>query len=190
MPSKVVEVLAALDAALQSIGARWYLFGAQAAILYGAARLTADVDATIDLGNRPIAALLTALHRHGFEPRIDDPADFAARTHVLPAIHRASGMGLDLVMAGTGIEALFFARSRRQQVEGVSIPVASPEDIIVMKILAGRPKDLDDAGAILAAQGEGTDVELVRQTLRELEQALDRSDLVAALHSLLGKIAQ
>ena len=118
-----------------------------------------------------------------------DPADFAARTHVLPAIHRASGMGLDLVMAGTGIEALFFARSRRQQVEGVSIPVASPEDIIVMKILAGRPKDLDDAGAILAAQGEGTDVELVRQTLRELEQALDRSDLVAALHSLLGKIA-
>jgi len=50
MPSPVVELLAALDSGLRSLGIRWYLFGAQAAIVHGAARLTADVDATIDAG--------------------------------------------------------------------------------------------------------------------------------------------
>lgn len=186
MPSAIVEVLAALDAALQSIGVRWYLFGAQAAILYGAARLTADVDATIDLGECSIDTLTAALRCHGLEPRVDDPAEFASRTRVLPAVHRASGLGVDLVLAGTGIEALFFARSRRQQLEGISVPVASAEDIVVMKILAGRAKDLEDTAAILAARGPGTDLGLIRGMLRELEQALDRRDLVTALEGLLA----
>jgi hypothetical protein len=35
-----------LSTAFGAIGVRWYWFGAQAAILYGAARLTADVDVT------------------------------------------------------------------------------------------------------------------------------------------------
>jgi hypothetical protein len=186
MPSTVVEVLAALDAALRSIGVRWYLFGAQAAILYGAARLTADVDATIDLGNRSIETLTAALDRHGFEPRVADPAEFASRTRVLPSVHRASGLGVDLVLAGTGLEALFFTRSRPLTLEGVSVPVASAEDIVVMKILAGRPKDLDDAAAILTARTSETDLALIRGTLRELEQALDRRDLVTTLEDLLA----
>ena len=44
MPSPVAEVLAALVACFHSLGVRWYLFGAQAAIYHGVARLTADVD--------------------------------------------------------------------------------------------------------------------------------------------------
>jgi hypothetical protein len=38
MPSRVVELLAALRAALEPITPRWHLFGAQAALLHGAAR--------------------------------------------------------------------------------------------------------------------------------------------------------
>jgi hypothetical protein len=187
MPSPVVEVLAALDAALRRIGVRWYLFGAQAAILHGAARLTADVDATIDLGGRPVAGLVDALVREGFMPRVDDPAEFVARTHVLPTVHVGSGMGVDLVVAGTGIEALFFERSQRRTVEGVSVPVASAEDVVIMKILAGRPKDLDDASAILAAQGARMGIDPVRATLRELEMALGRGDLIRVLEDLLAR---
>ena len=37
-------------------------------------------------------------------------------------------------------------------VEGVQVPVASPEDLIVMKILAGRAKDLEDVRTLLAAR--------------------------------------
>jgi hypothetical protein len=49
MPSPVGELLADLAAAFQQRRVDWYLFGAQAAILHGAARLTADVDVTVRL---------------------------------------------------------------------------------------------------------------------------------------------
>jgi hypothetical protein len=49
MRSPVAELLADLAAGLERHGIAWYLFGARAAILYGVARLTADVDVTIRL---------------------------------------------------------------------------------------------------------------------------------------------
>ena len=48
MRSPVAELLGALGAVLDRLGVGWYLFGAQAALLYGAARLTADVDVTVE----------------------------------------------------------------------------------------------------------------------------------------------
>ena len=51
-----------------ALGARWHLFGAQAAIVHDAARLTADVDVTVDL-----AALdLDVLVRQELELAADD----------------------------------------------------------------------------------------------------------------------
>jgi hypothetical protein len=60
--SPIVELLAELGPALAGLGARWYLFGAQAAILHGVDRLTADVDVTVDLGSQP-TDLLPELER-------------------------------------------------------------------------------------------------------------------------------
>ena len=89
MPSPVVELLAALGTALDAASVRWYLFGAQAALLYGAARLTADVDVTVDLGDRPTSVLLDPLASAGFELRVPDAAGFVERTRVLPLVHQA-----------------------------------------------------------------------------------------------------
>ena len=50
MPSPLAELLGGLRDAFEPLGVRWYLFGAQAAILHGAARLSADVDVTVRLG--------------------------------------------------------------------------------------------------------------------------------------------
>ena len=45
----VGELLGALTAAMEERGVRWYLFGAQAAIVWGSPRLSADVDVTAEL---------------------------------------------------------------------------------------------------------------------------------------------
>ena len=175
---------------LDRLGVGWYLFGAQAALLYGAARLTADVDVTVDLGPRAASALVAALTAAGFELRMRDDLDaFIARTRVVPLVHLPSGLPLDIVLAGPGPEEMFLRRARRHEVEGVPVPVASPEDVVAMKILAGRPKDLEDALAILVAN-RGLDTVLPRDTLRLLEQALDRSDLVSAFEELARRARQ
>ena len=41
-------------------------------------------------------------------------------------------------------------RAETVQIEGVAVPVASIQDLITMKRLAGRPKDLDDIAALEA----------------------------------------
>ena len=43
-----MEALVALSRVAKELGLRWYLFGAQAAVLWGRARTTADVDVTVD----------------------------------------------------------------------------------------------------------------------------------------------
>jgi hypothetical protein len=123
------------------------LFGAQAALLYGAARLTADADVTVDLGTRPTRELVDLLAASGFDLRVPDADDFVARTRVVPLVHRGTGMPIDVVLAGPGMEDLFLARARPHTVDDVTVPVASAEDVIVMKILAGRAKDHDDVEA-------------------------------------------
>jgi hypothetical protein len=71
------------------------------------------------------------------------------------------------------------------EVGGVTIPFISPEDLLVTKLLAGRPKDVEDARGMLAEQRGGLDLERVRALLRLLEAALGRSDLLRELERLL-----
>ena len=71
-PQPVADLLADLARGLGALGVRWFLFGAQAAILHGAARLSADVDVTVDLGARSSRELVDVVAREGFELRVAD----------------------------------------------------------------------------------------------------------------------
>ncbi|MFP6663430.1 MAG: hypothetical protein VCC00_04440 [Deltaproteobacteria bacterium] len=188
MPSGLADLLADLGSALQAAGRDWYLFGAQAAVLYGSARLTADVDATVDAPLEVVEALLVPLALWHFEARVENPTDFARTTRVLPLLHTPSGMPCDLVLGGPGLEELFLERAEIFDVEGVRVPVARADDIVVMKILAGRPKDLEDAAAILRAAPETLNLASAHSLLAELENALDRGDLLPVLEQLLSEI--
>jgi hypothetical protein len=181
--SPLADLLADLDRALTALGIRWYLFGAQAAILYGVARLTADVDVTVDAGSLANADLVAQLAARGFALRVPDAGEFVEKTRVLPLVHAKSRIPVDVVLAGPGLEELFFGRVEERNVGGVRIPVAAAEDIVTMKVLAGRLKDLDDVASILRACSLDTD--RVRSTLRLLEQALDRRDLLDEFERLL-----
>jgi hypothetical protein len=90
-----VGALTALARALRRLGARWYLFGAQAVALHGAARATQDIDVTV-LGDFELEALFDALARENITPRIDD-ATFLAEARVVPSVHRPSGWNIDVV---------------------------------------------------------------------------------------------
>lgn len=185
--SPLADLLADLRQVLAGVGAPWYLFGAQAAILHGAARLTADVDITVDPGTRTAGDLAMALGAAGFEPRVGDVAAFAEANRVLPLVHARTRIPVDVVLAGPGLEDLFFARAEQRSIGDVTVPVACAEDVVTMKVLGGRAKDLDDAAAILRAQRWTLDLHRVRETLRQIEQALDRSDLVAALERIVTR---
>ena len=187
MSSHIGEVLAALGTCFDCLGVRWYLFGAQAAIFHGVARLTADVDVTVLPGLHSTGRLASVMEANGFRLRVTATDDFIARTRVLPFVHSATRMPVDVVLAGPGIEERFLDRAEFHVLEGVRVPIATVEDLVTMKILAGRPKDLDDAKGMLRARSEEIDLDHVRRMLQLLEEALSQSDLIPQLEQLLQR---
>jgi len=173
----VAELLHALSAAMKKVGLRWYLFGAQAAIIWGSPRLSADVDVTASLDPALLDTFTAAMRHHGFDLLFDDP-EFVLRTRVLPFRHATSGLPLDVVLAGPGLEEDFQARAVPVDIEGVLVPVITAEDLIITKVLAGRAKDIEDVRSVIHEHRASLDIERIRAILRLLEQALGQSDLL------------
>lgn len=177
--SALADTLEALATVFDERGLPWFVFGAQAVAVRGAPRATQDVDVTIEVSRDRLPELMTALGSVGIRHRYPEIADeLLASGAVLPMSH-ASGMEVDLVLAGSGLEAIAMARANRVNVDGVEVPVAHATDLVVMKVLAGRGKDLDDVRAILAS-GD-VDLNEARDLLGQLEEALGQSDLLARL---------
>lgn len=177
-------LLADLAQVMSRLGLRWYVFGAQAAIVYGRPRMTADVDVTVDIGKMSTPAFLAEVSGAGFSLRAAFSEDFLREARLLPLVHRATSMPLDLMLASTRLQAEILERSRLTEIGGVKVPVMSPEDVIVTKILAGRPKDLDDVRGVLLEQ-RGLDLARVRELLGELSAALEEPRLVARFERLV-----
>ncbi len=148
----------------------------------------ADVDVTVEIEPEEADGFVALMEDAGFELRIRDVEEFVARTRVLPFLHLKTEIPLDVVLAGPGLEELFLDRAREVEVAGTKIPVISPEDLIVTKILAGRPKDIDDVRGILRERKSSLNLDLIEETLGLLDQALDRSDLSPLLEDELRKL--
>jgi hypothetical protein len=184
------EVLAAVAEVMRSRQTRWYLFGAQAVLVWGRPRTTVDVDITAEVDLDDLRSFVTAMERAGFQLRVPASGNFeelVARTRVLPLVHVATSIPLDLVVAGPGLEEQFLERAVDVDLGGVSVPVISPEDLIAAKILANRGKDLEDVRGILQERSSSLDLERIRYTLSVIENALGRSDLTPVLDSEVAR---
>jgi hypothetical protein len=177
-----IELLTDLSKVLSRWG-RWYVFGAQAVIAYGVPRFSGDVDVTLDLVPQEPERFAREMKAAGFALRVDDP-DFVKRTRVMPFVHGSTAMPLDVVLAGSGLEEEFLKRSKTTDLGGTSVPLIDREDLVIAKVLAGRPKDLDDARGLWLLHARALDVERIRRILRLLEEALGQSDLVTTFESI------
>jgi len=164
----------------------WFVFGAQAVAIRGAPRATQDIDVTVEVARDGLGELMQALEAGGIRHRYPDIADeLLASGKVLPMSH-PSGMEVDIVLAGSGLESLALTRATRVSVEGVDVPVAHATDLVIMKVLAGRGKDLEDVRSLLAS-GD-VDVEEARDLLGQLEEALGQSDLLPQLEQAVRDV--
>ncbi len=180
-----VALLEDLARVFDELSVAWFLFGAQAAATYGSTRVTTDVDVTVDLGAVAPADLLDRLASAGFTSRVSDPLELLELSFVVPLRHQVTGMDLDLVVAGSGLERGALERSRRIRFGTIDVPVIAPEDLIVMKVLAGRPRDLEDCSALIRSLGETLNGDQVRDLLGELEEALAVDGLLLQFEELV-----
>jgi predicted nucleotidyltransferase len=187
------QVQASLRAALADL-AQWLdeagvssmIIGGVAASVLGQLRLTQDIDVLAIAPESRWIELLNAGARHGITPRIPDTIAFAARSRVLLMRHEASGIDIDLTLGGLAFEEAAVSRSRCHAIGGLTIRLPSVEDLLVMKAVAGRPKDIQDIEGLLAAN-PNVDVTFVRHWVREFATAMSMPTLLEELEKVLAK---
>lgn len=168
--------LAALQRLLARFGDRGMVIGGIAASLLGQPRLTADIDAVILLDIAELPRLLEAAAIEGLIPRIDDAEAFARQNRVLLLQHEESGIPVDISLGTLPFEKEAVERSVVRMVGGVDIRLPTPEDLVILKAVAHRPKDLLDIQAILESHPD-LDRERVRRWVSEFAEALQMPEL-------------
>jgi hypothetical protein len=163
---------------------RWYVFGAQAAVAYGRPRMTADVDVAVAKGRASARQLGEALAKEGVSRRGALSKEFLRDARLLPMVHMRTGMPMDVVLVGAGLQQEFVARRRSVDVGGVRVPMISAEDLVATKVLAGRRKDMEDVRGVLLEQPR-LDLARIRDVLQRLTRALGDERLVPRFERLL-----
>lgn len=167
-----VEALRALKSSLDECRGAWVFIGGVAVIAHGIDRFTADIDATLSSRDSP-EQLLRVFRRHDIGARIRGAAAFARKAHVLLLRHRPTGVDLDVSLAKLQFEDEAIAFHERKRFASETIPVARPEDLLVFKLIAGRPQDIDDAGKLYDLHAARIDSKRTRQILEEFSGLLE-----------------
>ncbi|MBX6423242.1 nucleotidyl transferase AbiEii/AbiGii toxin family protein [Thermosulfurimonas sp. F29] len=162
----------------------YMIIGGQAVLLYGIPRLTRDIDITLGLEATSVEKLLELVERVGLQVLVKDPRRFVAETWVLPTLHSETGLRVDFIFSWSPFEQEALKRVREVIIEGYPVKFASPEDVIIHKMLAGRPRDLEDVQGILSKQK--VDFERIRIWLARFSEVAGR-DLVQEFDQLLKK---
>jgi len=136
-----IEDLVRICRALNDAGARYLLIGGFAVIAHGGARTTKDIDLLVDASPENVARVKQAL-RILEDRAVDDVADTDIARYVVVRV--ADEIVIDLMARACGIDYHEAVKdSERLTVDGVSIPLASPETLIRTKNTV-RPSDAAD----------------------------------------------
>ncbi len=165
------QLLERIAAGLDARKLPYMVIGGQAVLLYGEPRLTKDIDITLGVGPDQWRELLEMSQAFGLHPLVETPEEFVRQTMVLPCLDPSSGIRVDFMFSLASYEQQALERARIVTVGRTGVRYASPEDLVIHKVIAGRPRDLEDVRSILLKNPE-SDQAYIRYWLKEFEAGL------------------
>lgn len=166
------RLLEALAVSLETSAIPYMIIGGQAVLLHGEPRLTRDIDVTLAADVDRLSDVLEAARRAGVEPLVD-PQDFTRQTMVLPCSDAGSGIRVDFIFSNSAYEREAIGRAVRVRIGRSDVRFATAEDLVIHKIFAGRPRDLEDVRSVLV-KGRPFDADRVRTVLAGFDHDLGR----------------
>ncbi len=145
------EVLITAVDALSSPPLPYCLIGALALGAYARPRATHDVDLLILTDRTASQTYIEPLNAKGFVMASDWQDENPMAQDVVTRLRHPSApdFPLDLIFALSELHKSVLGRRRSLSLQDVRVAVSSPEDLLLLKLSAGRPRDFDDVMGIL-----------------------------------------
>lgn len=170
------ELLAKVANALDLNDIPYMIIDGQAVLLYGEPRLTRDIDITLGINIDEYAKILDIIHKINLVPLPEEPKNFVEKTFVLPVKDIDTNIRVDFIFSNTAYEKQAFKRTNKVMILNTPVKFASLEDVLIHKIFAGRPVDLQDARSIIDKNPEFDD-KYVEKWLKEFETSTGKKFL-------------
>jgi len=151
---------------LEANDVAYALAGGMAANLYRSeVRATEDIDLSIKVRALQIEELSEAFRAAGWKVEPTSKACEQLR------LSREGFPRVDCLVAATDLEASAIARASTVSVGGRPLRVLRPEDLLVLKLIAGRARDYDAAGNIINELGSQLDAAYITGWLDQFGMA-------------------
>ncbi|MBU1163057.1 MAG: nucleotidyltransferase, partial [Proteobacteria bacterium] len=162
------KILSSIGVSLKKHDIPYMIIGGQAVLLYGEPRLTRDIDITL-------------------KPLPKDLKSFVRQTMVLPALDETTGIRVDFIFSLTPYETEAIKRAKKIKIMDREVNFASPEDLIIHKIFAGRPRDIEDVRTVLLKNPD-IDVRYVRKWLKEFDLFSEKKEFLKTFEEVIKEI--
>ncbi|MCE9529958.1 MAG: nucleotidyltransferase [Planctomycetes bacterium] len=156
----------------ERIGVPYALIGGIAVGAHGIPRPTHDLDFTISIERTRLPELFSAARELGYSVSDDYASGWVDSVAGMPLVRVrqwviGKAIDIDLFLVESRFQESVIARRMKLDVEGRPAWVATPEDLILLKVVAGRPRDIGDIWDIVLGQGK-LDDEYMRKWAVEL----------------------
>lgn len=162
----MLRALERLVGVLNERNTNYALIGALGVAVRGPVRATRDIDMILSVPQIELPRLLESVAEHGFRVDLYDSIRMWNESHLLEF---ASGpVRVDWIKAVLPAFQHILQRARWEDVGGARIRIADAEGLLLLKLIAFRPRDQEDMRGILAANPGSLDLDWVRGEWREL----------------------
>jgi predicted nucleotidyltransferase len=176
------DLLEKIALELEKSGIPYMVIGGQAVLVHGEPRLTRDIDITLGISVEQVGAVRDLAQNAGFRPLVDQE-DFTLKTSVFPCQDAETGIRVDFIFSFTPYEKQAMQRVTFVKIGQARVRFASSEDLIIHKMVSGRPRDVEDVKSDILKSKE-MDVKYIRKWLKEFAAHL-KLPLVAKFNALL-----
>lgn len=151
----------------------YMVIGGQAVLLYGEPRLTKDIDITLGVGLDRLGEMKAMVDLLNLKYLTKDVDAFVKETMVLPVIDKKSGIRIDFIFSYSPYERQAIERAKSIFFGSKSVQFAALEDVVIHKMIAERPRDIEDVESILLKNPD-YDSHYIEKWLAEFDLALDK----------------
>jgi Nucleotidyltransferase of unknown function (DUF6036) len=151
------------------------VIGGFAVTVWGEPRFTRDLDVTVSVPADKFAETINLISSR-FTSLSSDPVKFVTETRVLPIV--VESVPVDLIFAALPYEEDAIARTRPIKLAAGIVPVCSPEDLILHKIVSQRPRDHEDIEGVFRYRHAELDYAYLDPRVKELADALSDRNML------------